>query len=107
MEPVANVEKVAAESGPPTQPAGQHEWKAMTQRINRTILMSGADFFRVEELNPYSHETDQPDIGDARDEHKSIRAALESAGIRVVVVDAPVDCQDGVYTANWGLCRGD
>jgi N-dimethylarginine dimethylaminohydrolase len=23
------------------------------------------------------------------------------------MVDAPAGCQDGVYTANWGLCRGD
>lgn len=69
--------------------------------------MSGADFFRVEELNPYSHKSDQPDVGRARDEHRSIRVALESAGIQVVLVAPPAGCQDGVYTANWGLCRGD
>lgn len=69
--------------------------------------MSGAEFFHVEELNPYSHKTDQPDVIKAQDEHKSIRAALEFAGIHTVMVDAPEGCQDGVYTANWGLCRGD
>lgn len=79
----------------------------MTLTINRTVLMSGAEYFHVEELNPYSHKTDQPDVIKAQEEHKSIRAALESAGIHTVMVDAPAGCQDGVYTANWGLCRGD
>jgi N-dimethylarginine dimethylaminohydrolase len=32
---------------------------------------------------------------------------LESAGVNVIKVPAPKDCQDGVYTANWALCRGD
>ena len=78
-----------------------------TLTINRTVLMSGAEFFHVEELNPYSHKADQPDVIKAQDEHKSIRAALESAGIHTVMIDAPAGCQDGVYTANWALCRGD
>lgn len=81
--------------------------EGMTLTINRTVLMSGAEFFHVEELNPYSHKADQPDVIRAQEEHKAIRAALESAGIHTVMVDAPAGCQDGVYTANWGLCRGD
>ena len=75
--------------------------------INRTVLMSGADQFSVKELNPYSHQADQPDQAVAVTEHTSIRQALESAGVVVRTVDAPKDCQDGVYTANWGLVRGD
>ena len=72
--------------------------------INHTVLMSGADYFWVEELNPYSNKSIQPDISKAIEEHQSIRDAFESAGIEVIKVDAPKKCQDGIYTANWGLC---
>jgi N-dimethylarginine dimethylaminohydrolase len=72
--------------------------------INQTVLMSGADYFRVEELNPYSHKSQQPDVKLAIKEHAAIRKAFEQSGIEVVSVDAPKDCQDGIYTANWGLC---
>jgi N-dimethylarginine dimethylaminohydrolase len=75
--------------------------------INRTVLMSGADYFSVKELNPYEHDGDQPDVAGAVAEHASIRAAVESAGVKVIKVEAPEDCQDGVYTANWALVRGD
>jgi len=78
-----------------------------TPIINRTVLMSGADYFAVKELNPYSDEQKQPDAGVAVTEHQAIRSALTGAGVNVIKVDAPQDCQDGVYTANWGLCRGD
>lgn len=75
--------------------------------INSTVLMSGANYFSVKELNPYSYQTEQPDPDKARAEHNSIKAALQSAGIAVTQVPAPAQCQDGVYTANWGLCIGD
>lgn len=69
--------------------------------------MSGVDYFSVEELNPYSHASDQPDNEIATREFLSIKKALESSGVKVIKTDAPKDCQDGIYTANWGLCRGD
>lgn len=69
--------------------------------------MSGAEHFSVEELNPYSHKSDQPDVVHAAHEHNSIKAAIESAGVKVIQVPAPEGCQDGVYTANWALVRGD
>lgn len=75
-------------------------------QINTSILMSGADYFSVKELNPYEHDGDQPDVGRAISEHNSVKQALESAGVRVTQVPAPVGCQDGVYTANWALIRG-
>lgn len=78
----------------------------MKSMINRTVLMSGTKYFRVEELNPYSHRDDQPDIEKAAAEFAAIKTALEEAGIRVIKVDEPADCQDGIYTANWALCRG-
>jgi N-dimethylarginine dimethylaminohydrolase len=79
----------------------------MTQPINKTVLMSGAEHFSVEELNPYSDKSNQPDVSKAVNEHSSIKTALEQAGVTVVKVDAPEGCQDGVYTANWALVRGD
>lgn len=76
-------------------------------QINKRVLMSGTEHFGVVELNPYSHQENQPDLVQADLEHMSVRASLESAGVEVIKVDAPENCQDGVYTANWGLCRGD
>ncbi len=78
----------------------------MATKINGKLLMSGTDYFRVEELNPYSRLDDQPEVKKAEEEHANIRRAIEGAGIEVIKVDAPPGCQDGVYTANWGLCRG-
>lgn len=78
----------------------------MNKKINTTVLMSGADFYRVEELNPYSHASDQPNVAQAKAEHRAIQDALQNAGVQVIQIDAPAGCQDGVYTANWGLCRG-
>jgi N-dimethylarginine dimethylaminohydrolase len=46
------------------------------------------------------------DVVKAKAEHAAIRQALESAGIVVHQVTPPEGCQDGVYTANWALCRG-
>lgn len=76
-------------------------------KINQVVLMSGADYFSVEELNPYSHKNDQPDKEVAKKEFTEIKTALQEAGVSVRRFPAPKHCQDGIYTANWGLCRGD
>ncbi len=75
----------------------------MTQ-INQKVLMSGAEFFGVEELNPYEHKDLQPDVKQAIWEHQLLRKSFNDAGIEVIKVPAPANCQDGIYTANWGLC---
>lgn len=76
--------------------------------INQSVLMSGADFFSVEyALNPYMQGHRQANVERAMAEHKDIQNALEKSGIKVHKVKPPKDCQDGVYTANWGLCRDD
>lgn len=75
-------------------------------KINQKVLMSGMDYFAVEELNPYSHKNNQPNLKKAENEFSSIRSALESAGVTVVKINPPERCQDGIYTANWGLTRG-
>lgn len=69
--------------------------------------MSGADYFDVVDLNAYSHNISDVDRNKAIDEHRAIRTAIESAGVNVIKIDPPADCQDGIFTANWGLCRGD
>jgi N-dimethylarginine dimethylaminohydrolase len=81
----------------------------MHTSINRTVLMSGPDCFTAEApINPYMDEgASAVNIDQARAEHDSIRRALGEAGVRVIQVTPPEDCQDGIYTANWALCRGD
>lgn len=80
----------------------------MHTKINQTVLMSGVESFGVLELNPQSHEENQPDVERAQAEHAAIRKALEEAGVTVIQVEPPRgnNCQDGVYTANWALVRG-
>lgn len=76
-------------------------------KINRTVLMSDALNFSAEQaINPYYFDS-HTDTEKAQAEHDSIRAALESAGVNVVKVASPTTSQDGVYTANWALVRGD
>ena len=76
--------------------------------INRTVVMSGADYFSDQQaINPYMDKRVTIDVPGACAEHATIRRALDDAGVSVIDVDPPADCQDGVYTANWALVRGD
>jgi N-dimethylarginine dimethylaminohydrolase len=76
--------------------------------LNTHVVMSGVDYFDDSfAINPYMDDRVPIDLGRAKQEHDAIKQALESAGISVTQVTAPADCQDGVYTANWALCRGD
>lgn len=77
------------------------------QFINQTVLMSGADYFSDEfAINAYMDAEVPVSIERAIADHNAILTALETAGIEVIKVPPPENCQDGVYTANWGLCRG-
>ena len=77
------------------------------QLINQTVLMSGAEYFDDSyAINAYMDNRVPVNRTLAAAEHDNIRKALEQAGVSVVKVSAPVACQDGVYTANWGLSRG-
>jgi N-dimethylarginine dimethylaminohydrolase len=76
--------------------------------MNTTVLMSGAEFFGDDQaINAYMDKKVRVDVTRAAQEHRAIHDALEVAGVTVVKVDPPADCQDGVYTANWALVRGD
>jgi len=80
----------------------------MSAHINTTVLMSGVDYFDDgQAINPFMTQEEPINLEKAKKEHDGIRAALESAGVTVIKVDPPKDCQDGVYTANWALVRGD
>lgn len=69
--------------------------------------MSGAEYFGDEfAINAHMDASVPVSVERAIADHKAIQTALEAAGINVVKVAAPLGCQDGVYTANWGLCRG-
>lgn len=75
--------------------------------INRTVLMSDAQHFSAEQaINPYYNDQ-SVDLPRAISEHHSIAQALTTAGIAITIVPSPIDSQDGVYTANWALVRGD
>lgn len=79
----------------------------MSQPINHTVLMSGADYFDVVDLNAYSHGVTEVDRAQAMRDFAAIREAVQAAGIDIIKVEPPKGCQDGIFTANWGLCRGD
>jgi N-dimethylarginine dimethylaminohydrolase len=76
--------------------------------INTRVLMSGADYFSDKQaINAHMNAHIAVDIEKAADEHQNIQKALRDAGVEIVKVAPPQDCQDGVYTANWALVRGD
>lgn len=69
--------------------------------------MSDAQNFTNEQaINPY-YGAAGTSIDAAQSEHDAIREALQAAGVTVITVPSPKDSQDGVYTANWALVRGD
>lgn len=75
--------------------------------LNKTILMSDADNFNTDQpINPYYHQ-DPVNYKKAAQEHAVIYDLLTKSGINVVKVPSPTNNQDGVYTANWALVRGD
>jgi N-dimethylarginine dimethylaminohydrolase len=80
----------------------------MPPKINTTVLMSGADYFDDgQAINPFMDKTVKIDIAKATAEHQAIAEALKSAGVEVKTIPPPQNCQDGVYTANWALVRGE
>jgi N-dimethylarginine dimethylaminohydrolase len=70
--------------------------------------MSGVDYFDDgQAINPFMNKKVKIDLSRAHSEHQSIAEALRVAGVEVKTIPPPKDCQDGVYTANWALVRGD
>ncbi len=74
--------------------------------INARLLMSDALHFSAEQaINPYYFDS-HTDTDSAQAEHDAIRGALQQAGVEVITTPSPTDSQDGIYTANWALVRG-
>lgn len=75
--------------------------------MNQTVLMSDALHFSAEQaINPYYGDP-TVDVEKASNEHTAIAELLTQAGVAVTQVPSPTTSQDGVYTANWALVRGD
>lgn len=75
--------------------------------MNTRVLMSDAAHFSAEAaINPYYFDL-TVDAAKAEAELASIQDALEASGVEVIRVASPPESQDGVYTANWALVRGD
>ena len=69
--------------------------------------MSGAKYFAdTYAINAHMDSSIAVNVSAAEEEHTGLKNLFEESGIEVLSVDPPPDCQDGVYTANWGLCRG-
>lgn len=76
--------------------------------LNSTVLMSGVEYFADDQpINPFMDKNAPIDLEEAAREHGEIADALRSAGVAVHHVPAPAGSQDGVFTANWALVRGD
>ncbi len=79
----------------------------LVAKINQTVLMSDAlHFGDTQAINPHMDSDVPINIKRAQAEHDLVAQHLESIGVQVIKVPSPPSCQDGVYTANWGLCRG-
>lgn len=75
--------------------------------LNSRVLMSDAQNFTVDHaINPY-YTCKTVDTQKAVTEHQAIKQMLQNVGVKVASVSSPINCQDGVYTANWALVRGD
>lgn len=69
--------------------------------------MSDANNFSADQpINPYYHNQ-TVDLAATVNEHSTIADLLAKAGVKVTKVPSPPGCQDGVYTANWALVKGD
>ncbi len=75
--------------------------------LNKTVLMSGVEWFDDgQAINPFMDSSALVDITRAAEEHSLLKRTLETLGVKVVQAPAPPNLQDGVYTANWALVRG-
>ncbi len=76
--------------------------------MNKTVLLSGAEYFDDgQAINPFMDSSLVVDAAQAVAEHTALKLALRSSGVTVLETPAPPSLQDGVYTANWALVRGD
>jgi N-dimethylarginine dimethylaminohydrolase len=77
--------------------------KSTDFQLNRRLLISDAKHLEAKGINAYEHVRDQPDVAASIEEHQAAVAAYKQAGLQIEQVPSPDGCQDGVFTANWGL----
>jgi len=75
----------------------------MTFPLNQRVLVSDATYLEPKGINAFENPDDQPNRAVAVQEHTACVDGFKKAGIKVEQVASPKDCQDGVFTANWGL----
>jgi len=68
-------------------------------------MSDAQNFSTTQAINPYYGDS-FASVEKASEEHAAIKLALISAGIEVISTPSPTESQDGVYTANWALVRG-
>ncbi|MDR2538292.1 MAG: hypothetical protein LBC43_01410 [Bifidobacteriaceae bacterium] len=74
--------------------------------INSQVLVTDAENFSIADpINPYYGDSGL-DLAAAVQEHRRIINTVREIGIKVRQYPSPKTSQDGVYTANWALVRG-
>jgi len=74
--------------------------------INKIVLVSGAEFFTDKDaINVLMDASVPVNSQKAVEEHELLIDTFKSVGIKVVKVDPPRGCQDGIYVANWALVK--
>lgn len=75
--------------------------------MNKHLLVSDANNFKIAyEINPYMHQSDQPDLQKVVQQHQAILQAHRDAGRTLEYLPSAPECPDMVYTANSSLTRG-
>ncbi|MEI9913822.1 MAG: hypothetical protein WDN66_02345 [Candidatus Saccharibacteria bacterium] len=74
--------------------------------INKVVLVSGAESFTDKDaINVLMDPSVPVNSEKAVEEHELLIDTFKSVGIKVVKVDPPHGCQDGIYVANWALVK--
>jgi N-dimethylarginine dimethylaminohydrolase len=69
--------------------------------------MSGAKYMtNASAINAYMRSDESFDVDKAITQHQAIKSALEEVGVKVLSVEPPENCQDGIFTANWAVTKG-
>jgi len=71
--------------------------------LNQRLLVSDARYLEPKGINAYESTSVKPDLNAGIAEHQAAVEAYERLGVKIERVDSPENCQDGVFTANWGL----
>lgn len=75
--------------------------------MTRQVLMCEPAHFQVEyEINPWMRRANRVDVAAALDQWRGLRAALETAGVEVLLVEQRPGVPDMTFTANAGVVAG-